>query len=83
MIKIDWDDGRCKNPLDCHKCLDACPEGVLMTCPRDPRGRGKAAADWAIMPVFVSLCTGCKLCAHICPQEALVVNVLEEAAASG
>lgn len=79
MIKIEWDDTKCTNPLDCCKCLNSCSEGVFMTYPRDPRGPGKEPGNWAVIPSFLSLCTGCRVCEDVCPQEALVVNVLEEA----
>ena len=77
MVQIEWDGKKCTSPRDCHKCLDACPGGVLMTYPRDGRKPGKAAQDWAIMPVFLTLCTGCKICEEICPQNAITVNVAE------
>lgn len=73
MINISWDDNKCRDPQDCYRCLEACPEGVFMTYPRDKRGPGKAAGDWAIIPSFMKLCTGCRICEKVCPENALTV----------
>ena len=75
MMQIEWDDKKCTSPRDCRKCLDACPEGVFMIYPRDGRKPGKVAQDWAIMPVFLTQCTACKICEEICPQNAIAVSV--------
>ena len=77
MINIQWDDKKCNDPWNCCKCLDACPEGVFMTYPRDKRGPGKPAGNWAIMPSFMKLCTGCRICEEKCPENALIVSVAD------
>jgi len=77
MIKIEWDENRCTDPQDCYKCLEACPEGVFMTYPRDKRAPGKAAGNWAITPSFIKLCTGCRICEETCPENALIVAVID------
>ena len=77
MMQIEWDDKKCTSPRDCRKCLAACPEGVFMTYPRDGRKPGKMAGNWAIMPALVGLCTGCKICEEICPQNAITVSVAQ------
>ncbi len=81
MINIEWDDNKCTDARDCYKCLDICPEGVFMTYPRDKRGPGKAAGNWAIMPAFLKLCTGCRICEQICPVAALTVSMAEKSVA--
>ena len=78
MMKIEWDNSKCPDPRDCHKCLNACPQGVFTTYPRDGRGPGKEAGDWVLLPSFQSLCTGCRICEDICPQNAITVKVPEE-----
>ena len=80
MINIEFDNSKCSDPRDCRKCMDACPEGVFMTYPQDKREPGKAAGSWAIMPSFIKLCTGCRVCEDVCPQDALTVKVTEDAA---
>ncbi len=81
MINILFDDSKCHDPRDCRKCMDACPEGVFMTYPRDKRAIGKGAGDWAIMPSFIKLCTGCRICEDVCPTKALTVSIVEESVA--
>ena len=65
--------------VDCehHGCVEACPEGVFMTYPRNKRGPGKAADNWAIIPSFSKLCTGCRICEEVCPENALTVSAGE------
>lgn len=52
-----------------------------MTYPQDKRAPGKPAGDWAIMPSFIKLCTGCRICEDVCPTKALAVSVAEESTA--
>ncbi len=75
MIQIKWDDKKCSSPQECRKCLDACPPAVFIIYPRDGRKPGKATENWAIMPLFLSLCTGCDICEEICPENAITVSV--------
>jgi ferredoxin len=74
MMKIEWDNSKCRAVLDCHKCLNACPQGVFATYPLDGRGPGKEPGNWVILPAFGSLCTGCGICVDICPQKAITVS---------
>jgi len=75
MIQIEINEEKCKSPRKCRKCIEACPEGVFMTYPRQARAPGKKAGDWAIVPVLVSLCTGCKVCEEVCLRKAVTVSV--------
>jgi len=75
VVQIEINQQNCKSPRECRKCLEVCPEGVLMTSPRVARAPGKKAEDWAIAAVLLTLCTGCKVCEEICPQNAIKVSV--------
>ena len=75
MMQIDINEKKCKSPRECLKCLQACPEGVLMNYPRQARAPGKPAGDWLIVPAMMSLCTGCKVWEDVCPEKALTVSV--------
>jgi Pyruvate/2-oxoacid:ferredoxin oxidoreductase delta subunit len=75
MIEITWDEKKCASPQECLKCLDQCPQAVFQIYPRNGRKPGKAAGDWAIAPLFLSLCTGCNICQEVCPQDAIAVSV--------
>lgn len=78
MMKIEINEQKCKSPRECLKCLQACPEGVLMNYPRQGRAPGKKAENWAIAPVWLSLCTGCKVCEEVCPREAVTVSTMAD-----
>jgi formate hydrogenlyase subunit 6/NADH:ubiquinone oxidoreductase subunit I len=74
MIQITWDSTKCTSPRECRKCLDACPQGVFVSYPRDGRKQGEVTKDWAIAPLFLSLCTGCQICEEICPEDAIALS---------
>jgi len=74
MIQITWDSNRCTSPRQCRKCLDACPQGVFMTYPRDGRKPGELTENWCVAPLFLSLCTGCQICEEICPENAIALS---------
>ncbi len=77
MIQITWDEKECTSPQDCRKCLDECPQGVFHIYPRNGRKPGQATEDWAIGPLYLSLCTGCNICEEVCPENALAVSVVQ------
>ncbi len=74
MIQITWDSSKCASPRECRKCIDSCPQGVFSTYPRDGRKPGKMTENWAVAPLFLSLCTGCEICEEVCPQHAIAVT---------
>jgi formate hydrogenlyase subunit 6/NADH:ubiquinone oxidoreductase subunit I len=62
---------RClENPLDCAACMQACPEGVFFTYPKDRR-RGAVCNSYDLVAAFRSRCRGCGLCVEKCPHDAL------------
>ena len=75
MMQIEIDEQKCKSSRECLKCLQACPEGVFANYPREGRVPGKKVSAWTIVPVLMSLCTGCKICEEVCPQKAVTVSV--------
>lgn len=46
-----------------------------MNYPQDKRTPDKKAGDWVVVPVQMTLCTGCKICEEVCPQKAITVSV--------
>jgi NAD-dependent dihydropyrimidine dehydrogenase PreA subunit len=74
MIQIIWDSNKCPTPRECRKCIEACPQGVFSTYPRDGRSRGQLTENWALAPLFLSLCTGCEICEETCPQKAITLT---------
>lgn len=77
MIELKWDINKCPSPQECRKCLDECPQGVFHIYPRDGRKPGQPTENWAIAPLFLSLCSGCEICEEICPQDAITVSVVQ------
>ena len=74
MIQITWDSSKCISPRECRKCIDACPQGVFMTYPRDGRKPGEMTQNWTVAPLYLSLCTGCEICEEICPENAIALS---------
>ncbi|MHB1415686.1 MAG: 4Fe-4S binding protein [Chloroflexota bacterium] len=64
----------CQDARACLACVDACPAGVLGTAPRQLRQQGRPAADWAVVALTPSRCTGCGRCVSACPEGALSVT---------
>ena len=76
MVEIEVNQEKCKSPRECRKCLEVCTEGVFMNHPRVGRKPGKKTEDWAIRPLFLSLCTACKICEEVCPKSAIRVSMV-------
>ena len=74
MIQIIWDSNKCPSPRECRKCIEACPQGVFSTYPRDGRSRAQLTENWALAPLFLSLWTGCEVCEEICPEKAITLT---------
>jgi Pyruvate/2-oxoacid:ferredoxin oxidoreductase delta subunit len=77
MIQIIWDSNKCPTPRECRKCIEACPQGVFSTYPRDGRSRGQLTENWALAPLFLSLCTGCEICEEVCPEKAITLSATQ------
>lgn len=75
MVHIKVDESMCKAPRECNKCLEVCPESVFMTYPKTPRGPGKKAGHWVIVPVHVTQCSVCGICIAACPRNAIAVTI--------
>lgn len=75
MIEIALDDKKCTSPDECRECLEICPQGVFAMYAKGGRKPGVTTKQWAIAPVWLSLCTACEICEEVCPQDALAVKV--------
>ena len=75
MIQIEINEEKCIRPPECTKCLQQCPEGVLWNYPRVGGTLVQKAEDWIVVPAEMTLCTGCKICEEICPEQAITVRI--------
>lgn len=78
IVQIAVSRDKCPAPRECRRCLESCPEAVFMTYPRVPRRPGWKAKDWVIVPVHLTLCTGCGVCVESCPQGAITMTTEAE-----
>ncbi len=71
MMQIEINEEKCKSSRECRKCLQACPEGVFLSIAR----AGSAPDKRVVVPVFMSFCSGCKICEEVCPQKAVTLSI--------
>ncbi len=73
MYDIKIDKEKCKDPLNCGKCLQRCPLALFCTYPlnRQPK---QICEEWAVEPAFPDLCIGCMVCVQNCPNQAITVK---------
>lgn len=67
----------CTVPFDCKKCLQICPQDVFQvhavkvvrgaeTDPKEPKA-------YDLDAFYIDKCTGCDLCAELCPVQAIKI----------
>ena len=74
MVKIELDLAKCSSSRECRKCLESCPQRILLISPKAARKPGRPATGWEIVAVLPVLCTGCRACEQVCPQKAIRVT---------
>lgn len=75
VIDLQVDSQKCASPNECRVCLDRCPQSVFQIYPANGRRPDLATTEWAIQPLFLSLCTACGICRDTCPQHAISIVV--------
>lgn len=70
MQKPVWRQDAC---VDCHKCLEHCPNAAI---------KRRNAEDGAVYAAGAQRCTGCGICAAICPASAWQMQRLASGSAS-
>ena len=73
MPKIEIDKDKCRNALECRKCLEVCQAGVFFAYPRKTRTSTARADDWVVEAALISYCDLCNLCVEACPQKAITI----------
>ncbi len=75
MMQIIIDYSKCTSPLDCARCLKACPEAVLADKPvKIEKFKETESKNYKLFPIYESLCTGCMECVNVCPEKAIVIQ---------
>lgn len=83
MVKFKFDQTKCILPYDpeelrptkCLKCLDVCPNSLLIFRPLKEKSEDGAPVKFEIYMTFRSygnkFCPDCLRCVNICPEKAL------------
>lgn len=75
MMQIIIDYSKCTSPLDCARCLKACPEAVLVAKPvKVEKFKETESNNYKLYAIYESLCTGCLECVNVCPVRALEIK---------
>jgi len=89
IVKFQFDPNRCVLPYDpselrptkCLKCLDVCPNSLIMFRPlveKDEREKGEDPKFFEIYMVFkaygAKYCPECLKCVEICPEQAITIK---------
>lgn len=89
IVKFQYDSNKCILPYDpselrptiCLKCLEVCPNSLLMFRPleeKDEREKGEDPKFFEIYMVFKAygnkFCPDCLKCVDICPEQAINIK---------
>jgi NAD-dependent dihydropyrimidine dehydrogenase PreA subunit len=69
-VKIEIDASKCRNPMECQKCMRACPEAVFAAIPRKVK-KYELSKDFLLFAPFQAACILCNLCTSVCPNNAI------------
>ncbi len=69
-IQIDYE--KCKEPMFCRKCLEACIPGVFALVPLEDRAKVRREPRiWKLTVGWPNYCNECGVCVKVCPTGAL------------
>lgn len=86
MVKFIFNSKKCvlpynpeeNRPTKCLKCLEACPNSLLMFRPLKDKDKNGAPINYEIYLEFKSyadkFCPECLKCVNVCPENALTIN---------
>jgi len=70
QIAINYE--KCHSPVECHKCIEICPQCVYkMHLPKIDKGKAMSTDAWELAMWFPGECVGCLECIRVCPEGAL------------
>jgi ferredoxin len=76
-VRIEVDASKCRNPMECQKCMRICPEAVFAAIPTKVK-KYELSKDFLLFAPFQAACILCNLCTSICPNNALKLVTKEE-----
>ncbi|MFW9830805.1 MAG: ATP-binding protein [Candidatus Thorarchaeota archaeon] len=71
--KIEWNNEKCDDAINCGRCLEVCPEAVFAIYAPN-REEGISPEEYVISPAMQFFCNGCGACLEACPKDALKVT---------
>lgn len=86
MFKFKYDPEKCDLPFDpnenrptnCLKCLEVCPNSLLMFIPMKEKRDDGAPKRYKITMIFKAygkkFCPDCLKCVEICPSQAITIK---------
>jgi len=75
LPNIEIDQDRCISPMNCGKCLQACPAVVLLCIPTyNEKFRECHDDDFQVMVHNRPACTGCMKCVEVCPEDCIRIE---------
>nr|MDO8098276.1 4Fe-4S dicluster domain-containing protein [Candidatus Njordarchaeota archaeon] len=72
-IKIEVDGSKCKNPMECQRCMRICPQAVFAAIPTKPK-KYELSKDFSLFAPFEAACVLCNLCTSACPNNAIKIT---------
>lgn len=72
-IKVKVDVSKCKNPMECQKCMRICPQAVFASIPAKVK-KYELSKDFFLFAPFEAACVSCNLCTSVCPNDAIKIT---------
>lgn len=72
-VKVKVDMSKCKNPMECQKCMRICPEAVFVSIPAKVK-KYELSKDFFLFAPFEAACVHCSLCISACPNDAIRIT---------
>ncbi|WXG45900.1 MAG: 4Fe-4S dicluster domain-containing protein [Candidatus Atabeyarchaeum deiterrae] len=74
-VKVEVDQSKCKNPMECQKCMRICPQAVFAAIPTKIK-KYQLSKDFSLFAPFEAACVRCDLCTTVCPAGAIKIKTL-------
>lgn len=75
MPTIEIDKNKCVTPFECKKCLQICPQAVLLvTATKVERFKETDPENYEVTALYRDKCVVCMDCVKVCPTGAIRVK---------